>query len=164
MSTFCFTGNHAGGVMDDHRQLNKGAEIDFGNYRAGSFSVAVSTDSVGRIIDLGTSESLRQEYGYNETVGGNQGFSSIHREGASFLIRQKHRKDDGRDYQELEEAGRLLTDLRSVDPVPVVLGHIYLLHVVRTGDWAADFFVKLLVVAYQADQSVTVRWEMLDSE
>ena len=149
--SFDFTDNHAGNIMK-------------GQYHADSFSVAVCNGSTGRIVDLGTSKMLEEEYHYNETVGAGQGFASIHRKGTSFLIRQRHGTDDGSEYQELTEGTQLLTDLRLLDSTPVILGHIYLLHVIKTQGPPADTFVKLMVVAYQPGQSVTIRWEIMTPE
>ena len=162
--SFDFTDNHAGNIMKDHRVLADGGEIDFGQYHADSFSVAVCNGSTGRIVDLGTSKMLEEEYHYNETVGAGQGFASIHRKGTSFLIRQRHGTDDGSEYQELTEGAQLLTDLRLLDSTPVILGHIYLLHVIKIQGPPADTFVKLMVVAYQPGQSVTIRWEIMAPE
>ncbi len=158
---FSFTENYSGTIMKDHRVLASGAEIDFGVYHADSFSVAVSNGSTGRIVDLGTSKTLEEKYGYSEPVGNGQGFASIHRKGTSFLIQQRHGDHDRSEYQELTEGAQLLTDLRSLDSAPVILGHIYLLHVVSTRGQPANTFVKLMVVAYQPGQSVAIRWEIM---
>ncbi len=162
--SFNFTENYAGNVMKDHRVLVSGAEMDFGVYHADSFSVAVTNGATGRIVDLGTPKTLKEKYGYPETVGEGQGFASIHRQGTSFLVRQRHDSDDHSEYQELAEGAQLLTNLRALDFAPVILGHIYLLHVVQTQGPPANIFVKLMVVAYQPDQSVTVRWEIMVPE
>ncbi len=162
--SFDFTDNRAGDIMEDHRVLANGGEMDFGVYHADSFSVAISNGSTGRIVDLGTSKALEDKYGYSETVGGGQGFASIHRKDKSVLIRQRHGTEDHSEYQELTEGTQLLTDLKALDFAPVVLGHIYLLHVVKTQGRPADTFVKLMVVAYQPGQSVTFRWELMMPE
>ena len=162
--SFNFTENYAGNVMKDHRVLVSGAEMDFGVYHADSFSVAVTNGSTGRIVDLGTPKTLKEKYGYSEPVGNGQGFASIHRKGTSFLVQQRHDKDDHSEYQELTEGAQLLTNLRSLDSAPIILGHIYILHVVQSQGPPADTFVKLMVVAYQPDQSVTIRWEIMVPE
>ena len=162
--SFDFTDYHAGDILKDHRVLANGAEIDFGTYHADSLTVADSNGSTGRIIDLGTSKTLQAKYDNRETVGDGQGFASIHRKGTAFLIGQRRDKEDGSKYQELSEGAQLLTDLHPLDFAAVTLGHIYLLHVVRSLPSPADTFVKFLVVAYQPGQSVTFRWEMMPEE
>lgn len=162
--SFSFTENYAGSVMKDHRVLNGGAEIDFGRYRPGCFSVAVSVGSTGRIVDLGDARTLRAKYHYRETVGDGQGFASIHRKGPSFLIGQRDDKEDHSEYQGLTEGAQLSKDLRSLDSAPVTLGHIYLLHVVQDRGQPTDIYVKLIVVGHQPDQSVTFRWEIMRAE
>lgn len=162
--SFNFTENYAGGMIKNHSVLNGGSEIAFGMYRADSFSVAVNNGSTGRIVDLGTAQTLKEKYGYSETVGDGQGYASIHRKGASILIQQRHGKEGDSEYQDLAEGAQLVTDLRLLDSAPVILGHIYLLHVVQSEGPPADVFVKLIVVGYQLDQSVTMRWEIMEQE
>ena len=163
-SSFCLSENHAGGILADHHDSNNGQEIDFGKYHPGNLTVADSNGMTGAIVDLGTPETLQKEYRYHETVGQGQGFASIHRRGTSLLINKQRDDDSDANFQELKEGSQLFGDLKQLATAPVVLGHIYVLRVIGTIGKPVDFVAKLKVVAFQPDQAVTIRWEVLPDQ
>ena len=134
-SFFSLTENHAGGILEHHRDLANGAEIDFGEYHAGNLTVADSNGMTGAIVDLGTAETHK-----------------------------KQDEDSDADYQELKEGSQLFGDLKPLATAPIILGHIYVLRVIGTTGRPVDFVAKLKVVAFQPDQAVTIRWEILPEE
>lgn len=161
--SFCFTRNCEGGVIKDNTLLNSGSEIDFGNFSPNSFTCGVSVGTTAAIVDIGTAENLETEYGYHETMGNGQGYASIRLAEKTLKIKSKS-DDDNSEGQELKEGVQIMRGLKKLAEARVALGHIYLLHTSSPSPEPTDAFVKMLVVAYQPDQFVTIRWEVLGQE
>src|SRR5262249_17490165 len=159
---FSFADGQYGLTISGRSVVNRGSDIDFNSYTPGGFSVGIEGGRVGTIVDLGSAADLQKKYDYQETVGNGQGFASIHRQGGKIQIR----KDDNT-FQPIKEAGELFREgKKKTAGAAVKLGHIYLVRL--TDDQRArelqpnkafERFVKLLVISYKEDESVTIRWE-----
>lgn len=156
--TFCFADGQAGQVVHNNEVKNRCSDLDFNGYNADAFSVGVEGGRVGRIIDLGNATELKQRYGYEETVGNGQGFASLRLADRQVLI-LKDRKSHA--VQDLRESATLFEEGASGASVPIKLGNIYLLRLSDTQDRAFERIVKLMVIAYTPNESVTIRWQVL---
>src|SRR5579863_6644919 len=67
--SLCFSDAQAGHTFSAGKVTNRCSDIEFGNYRAGSFSVGIEGARLGNIVDLGSFSDLRNMYQYEETVG-----------------------------------------------------------------------------------------------
>jgi hypothetical protein len=65
------------------------------------------------------------------------------------------------EFQSLQEASKLFTDLVPSANAPIKLGHIYLVRIADKKDSRYQQIVKLMVIAFRPDESVTLRWELL---
>lgn len=157
--TFCFRDGKYGGVIQQNEVRNRSSDIDFNNYVAGAFTVAVEGSKLGTIVDLGTADSLQSRYGYEETVGGGQGFASIRLQNRTLYILKDY---NAKTLQLLAEGSRLYTDtLKSTASLPVGLEHIYLMRTVDPNDPGFELLVKMYVVSYQPGDYVTIRYQVL---
>src|SRR5262245_11063799 len=68
-------------VVQSNLAYNRDSQLSFDTYERNSFRVGIQGGEVGSIVDLGSADELRSRYGYEETVGNVQGFTSIHFEG-----------------------------------------------------------------------------------
>jgi len=156
--TLCFRDGQGGSIIQKNELRNRCSDLDFNNYHAGSFSIGIEGGRLGAIVDLGTPDGLKRRYGYAETVGGGQGYASLHVEDGRIVI-LKNRKPQV--FQELKESASLFEPGTSSANAPVRPGHIYLLRLTDRHDPAFQLFVKMIVVALNPDESVTVRWQRL---
>jgi len=157
--TFSFGDGKYGGGFEPWRVYNRASDIDFNHFKAGSFSVGVEGSRRGAIIDLGSVADLPKKYGYTEPVGGGDGFASIHNQGGKVLIRKGGK---GPAFQPIQENDELFGKGKGQANAPVKLGHIYLIRITDDNDNAFERVVKLLVVSYKPEESVTIRWEVLE--
>jgi hypothetical protein len=97
---------------------------------------------------------LELKDGYQETVGGGQGFASLRFENGKMVILKDLRTGA---VQELEEGSQLLT---AGQAAPVKLGHVYVVRLTDRRDKSFTLYAKLIVVDYRPDQSVTIRWQV----
>ena len=156
--TFCFADGKDGHLFQNNEVRNHCSDVDFNNYNAGSFTVGVEGGRVGRIIDLGSATELRQRYGYEETVGNGQGFASLRVEDGRVVILKDRRTQA---VQELRESASLFQEGASGASAPIRLGNIYLVRLTDQHDKAFQRIVKLMVIAYTPNESVTIRWQVL---
>jgi hypothetical protein len=156
--TFCFADGRDGHVFHNNEVMNRCSDIDFNNYNAGSFTVGIEGGRVGRIIDLGNGAELRQRYGYEETVGNGQGFASLRVEDGRVVILRDRRPQA---VQELRESALLFQEGASGASAPIRLGNIYLVRITDRHDRTFQRIVKLMVIAYTPNESVTIRWQIL---
>jgi hypothetical protein len=61
----------------------------------------------------------------------------------------------------MDESAALFREATSSSSVAVKFGHVYALRIVDRFDHAFERVVKMLVIAYQPNESVTIRWEVL---
>jgi hypothetical protein len=102
--SFCFRDAGDGHVFQEHEVRNRCSDINFNSYYAEQFAVGIEGGRLGVIVDLGTAEDLKKEYGYEETVGSGQGFASVHIEDGKIVILKDRR---ARVMQELRESTQL---------------------------------------------------------
>lgn len=107
-------------------------------------------------MDIGSTKDLPRIYGYSETVGGVQGYASIHRENQAILILKNYRT-----YQPINKSNTLFNPGTAVATARIVLGHIYLIRITDRHDPKFELVAKLLVIAYIPDQMITIRWSLL---
>jgi hypothetical protein len=65
------------------------------------------------------------------------------------------------EYQRLQEGPKLFTELAPSATAPIKLGHIYLVRIADKNDTSFQQLVKLMVIAFRPEESVTLRWESL---
>ena len=157
--SLCFGDGQAGGVFQQNETRNRCSDIDFNNYYENSFTVGIEGSRSGVILDLGNASDLQKRYGFSETVGKGQGFASLRVENNHVFIlkdRQTHSE------QSLTESALLFADNKnSSASAKIQLGHMYLLRIVDRNDKKFERLVKLIVIAYKLNESVTIRWQLL---
>jgi hypothetical protein len=149
-----------GSVFQDHQVKNHQSDIDFGQYHANEFTVGIEGGSIGAIVDLGSPESLQQEYGYEETVGGGQGFASIRMENGRLVILADRRKQTT---QPLRNTSTLFAELKPSAHAPIHDNHVYVVRLRDTHEPQSERLTKLLVVRYEPGVSVTLRWQAVET-
>ena len=156
-SSFCLSDGVYGASFQNGEVRNRCSDLVFEVYKRGMFSVGAEGARHGAIVDLGTAEELQRRYGYEETVGGGQGFASIRRQDGKLVILKKRREAT---VQPLQEADRLQATT-ALASAPVLPGHVYVLRLVDQHDKQFDRVAKLIVLAHSPGESVTLRWECL---
>jgi hypothetical protein len=154
--TLCFSDGKEGMAFSNTNWINRCSDLSF----AGSNLVTgVETDRLGAIADLGTADEMSSGYGFEDAQGGGTGFASIHLQGGKIMILKE---DFGKQvFQPLRENSKLFTELGSSVAAPIKLGHIYVVRITGKKDNSSQQFVKLMVIAFRPDESVTLRWELL---
>ena len=146
--------------MSNYSIYNQRSELDFNAYNTNSFSTGIEGAEIGVILDLGTGEELKRRYGYEETVGGGEGFTSIHRKDRTvYIIRD--RPYQGK-FQPMTESAQLFRGGATNAHVPIQHGHFYLLRLTDQLEPKFERIVKMIVLAFQPDQWVTIRWAILE--
>lgn len=156
--TFCFGDRREGGVFQQNEARNRCSDIEFNNYSEGGLTVGVEGGRIGAIVDLGNASELQKRYGYSDTVGKGQGFASLRVEnGKIFILKDRRIHNE----QELEESALLFAESKPSVSAPIKLGNIYLMRLIDGNDKTFERIVKLLVVAYTPNESVTIRWQVM---
>jgi hypothetical protein len=158
MQSFCFRDGGAGHVFQQNEVRNRCSDINYHSYYAEQFAVGIEGARLGVIVDLGTTDDLKKEYGYEETVGAGQGFASIHLENGKLVILKDRRSQE---MQELKESLQVFEQPTSTAKASVKVGHIYLARISEKRNPNAQVLVKLLVVGHVPGESVTFRWQSL---
>ena len=158
-SSFSFGDEKYGEIISNWSVYNRDSEIDFNNYKNGSFSVGIQGGQVGTIINLGSSTDLQTKYKYEETVGNGQGYASIHRKNNTLLILKG--ASYNHTFQRMEESDELFREGRSTASASINLGHLYVLRITGYSQPIFERIVKMLVIAYKPNESVTIRWDVL---
>ncbi|UJR20109.1 hypothetical protein I4U23_023243 [Adineta vaga] len=157
--TFGFDEGKYGHIILNWTVYNQGSDIDFNTYNKGNFTVGIEGGRIGIIIDLGSSADLQRRYKYKETVGNGQGFASIHRQNAILLIRSSDLYNNT--FQSMKESNELFQQGKSGANMAVQLGHIYILRITDRFTPHFESIVKMLVISYRPNESVTIRWEVI---
>ncbi len=154
--TLCFSDGKEGMVFTDTTWVNRCSDLSF----AGSNLVAgIEADRPGAIVNLGTADELSNRNGFEDAQGGGTGFASLHLRGDKIMVLKQ---DFGKqEFQPLQEASKLFTEVGSSVAAPIKLGHIYLVRTTDKKEKSTQQLVKLMVIAYRPDESVTLRWESL---
>jgi hypothetical protein len=157
---FCFNDGKEGMAFVNNKWENRCSDLSYTLAGGGSFVTGIEINRVGAIVDLGTANDLRGRYNFEDAEDGGVGFASLRLEGGKVTILQDDNGKFKATWQPLQEAAQL-ADTKSSANVPIKLGHIYLVRVTDNKDRGVQQIVKLLVVAYRPEESVTVRWELL---
>ena len=154
--TLCFSDGKEGMVFTDTTWVNRCSDLSF----AGSNLVAgIEVDRLAAIVDLGTADELSSRVGFEDSQGGGTGFASIHLRGDKIMVLKQ---DLGKqEFQPLQEASKLFTELGSSVAAPIKLRHIYLVRITDKKDKSTLQLVKLMVIAFRPNEAVTLRWESL---
>lgn len=157
--TFCFNDGKEGMQIANNQWGNRCSDLSYSLAGNGVFVAGLEVNRVAAIVDLGTGNGLRERYGFEDADNGGVGFASLRLEGNKITVLQE---DNTRPvWQPLKEGPQLFTDLKSSANAPVKLGHIYLVRIADTKDKSFEQIVKLMVIAYRPEESVTLRWELL---
>jgi len=157
--TMCFSDGKEGFAFVDNDWRNRCSDLSYILASGGSLASGVEVNRVAAIVDLGTPDELRQRYGFEEAAGGATGFASLHLAGDKIMVlKQDIQKPE---YQPLQEGPKLFTELAPSATAPIKLGHIYLVRIADKKDTNFQQLVKLMVIAYRPEESVTLRWESL---
>ena len=159
LRTLCFSDGKEGMMIEKNRWGNRCSDLSFSLAGNGSFVTGVETNRVAAIVDLGTPNELRERYGYDDADNGGVGFASLKLEANKIVILKDDNVQDT--FQPLQEGPKLFTDVGPSANAPIKLGHIYLLRIADQKDKSFQQIVKLIVIAYRPDESVTLRWELL---
>jgi len=157
--TMCFGDGKEGFAFVNNDWRNRCSDLGYILASNGSLVSGIEVNRVAAIVDLGTPDELRQRYGFEEAAGGGTGFASLHLNGDKIMVL----KEDIRtpEYQPLQEGPKLFTEVAPSATAPIKLGHIYLLRIADKKDQSFQQLVKLMVIAFRPDESVTLRWELL---
>ena len=157
--TMCFSDGKEGFAFVDNDWRNRCSDLSYILASGGSLASGIEVNRVAAIVDLGTPDELRQRYGFEEAAGGATGFASLHLAGNKIRVLKQ---DLGKpEYQPLQESAKLFTDLAASATAPIKLGHIYLVRIADKNDTSFQQLVKLMVIAFRPEESVTLRWESL---
>jgi len=149
-----------GTAIQAQRVVNVDSELDFGALHPGQFTAGVQGGQVGELLDLGSTAELALRYGYDETVGGGQGFASIRFEGEELVILDELATGSVQPFTEGQQFLQARPPAFSV-PAAVQLGHLYLVRIVDRNDPAFLRFAKLLVTAHRPGEEVSFVWAEL---
>lgn len=157
--TLCFSDGRPGLMILKNRIENRCSDLSFTLAGGGSLVTAIEADRLGAIIDLGTADELRQRYGYDDAEGGGEGFASLRIVGQKIMILKEDNPTE--ELQPLKEGPSLFSDVGPSANAPIKFGHIYLVRLAGRKDSSFQLIVKLIVIGYTPNESVTVRWELM---
>jgi hypothetical protein len=157
--TMCFSDGKEGFAFVNNEYRNRCSDLSYILASNGSLASGIEVNRVAAIVDLGTPDELRQRYGFEDAQGGGTGFASLHLNGDKIMILKQ---DLGKpEYQPLQEGAKLFTEVAPSATSPIKLGHIYLVRIADRKDTSFQQLVKLMVIAFRPEESVTLRWESL---
>jgi hypothetical protein len=157
--TMCFSDGKEGFAFVDNDWRNRCSDLSYGLASGGSLISGIEVNRVAAIVDLGTPDELRLRYGFEEAQGGATGFASLHLNGNKIMILKQDLSSP--EYQRLQEGPKLFTEVAPSATAPIKLGHIYLVRIADKKDESFQQLVKLMVIGYRPEESVTLRWELL---
>jgi hypothetical protein len=157
--TLCFNDGKEGMAIGNNQWGNRCSDLSYSLAGNGVFVAGLEVNRVAAIVDLGTANQLRERYGFEDADNGGVGFASLRLEGNKITILQED--NTAPVWQPLKEGPQLFTDVKASANAPIKLGHIYLVRIADTKDKSFQQIVKLMVIAYRPDESVTLRWELL---
>jgi hypothetical protein len=154
--TLCFSDGKEGMAFTNTNWRNRCSDLSF----AGSNLVSgIEVDRLAAIVDLGTADELSNRNGFEDAPGGGTGFASLHLQGDKIMVLKQDLREQ--EFQPLQEASKLFTEVGSSVAAPIKLGHIYLVRITDKKDKSTLQLVKLMVIAFRHDEAVTLRWELL---
>jgi hypothetical protein len=155
--TLCFSDGKEGMAFTNTDWGNRCSDLSFSI--GGALVSGIEADRLAAIVDLGTADELRSRYGYEDANGGGTGFASLHLEGDKVMVLKEDLREQV--FQPLQEGSKLFTDVAPSATAPIKLGHIYLVRIADKKDKSFQQLVKLMVIAFRPEESVTLRWELL---
>ena len=158
--TFCFNDGKEGMAIANNQFGNRCSDLSYSLAGNGILVAGIEVNRVAAIVDLGTNNQLRERYGFDDSDNGAVGFASLRLEGNKITILQEDNTTPV--WQPLKEGPQLFTDLKASANAPIKLGHIYLVRVADTKDKNLQQIVKLMVISYRPEESVTLRWELMN--
>lgn len=157
--TMCFSDGKEGFAFVNNEWRNRCSDLSYILASNGSLVSGIEVNRVAAIVDLGTSDELRNRNGFEDAQGGALGFASLHLRGDKIMVLKQ---DLGKpEYQPLQEGSKLFTEVAPSATAPIKLGHIYLVRIADKKDNSTQQLVKLMVIAFRPDEAVTLRWESL---
>lgn len=156
----CFSDGKEGMAFVNNQWENRCSDLSYSLAGGGSLVAAIESNRVAAIVDIGTPDQLRERYGYDDAERGGNGFASLRLEGDKVVILQDNGQPNKPVFTPLQE-GPKLNEVKSSANAPIHLGHIYLVRTIDQRDKSFQQIVKLMVIAYRPEESVTVRWELL---
>lgn len=157
--TFCFKDGKEGMMFQSNQWENRCSDLSYSLAGGGSLVGGIEISRVASIVDLGTTNDLRERYAFEDAENGGLGFASLRLEGNKITIAQGDLTN--LTWQPLKENGQLFADGKSSANAPIRLGHIYLVRISDIKDKSFQRIAKLIVIAYRPDEAVTFRWELL---
>ncbi len=157
--SFCFNDGKEGMAIANNQFGNRCSDLSYSLAGSGVFVAGIEVNRVAAIVDLGTSNQLRERYGFEDADNGGVGFASLRLEGNKITILQEDNTSPV--WQPLKEGPQLFNDVKASANAPIKLGHIYLVRIADTKDKAFQQIVKLMVISYRPEESVTLRWELM---
>ena len=157
--SLCFRDGREGLTFQNNRWANRCSDLNFNVAPEGSLVSGIEANRVAAIVDLGTPNDLRQRYGYDDADGGGEGFASLRLQDDKIVILKEDNPNEK--LQPLREGPALFTDVGPSAAAPVRLGHIYLVRIADKKDRTYQQLVKLMIIAYRPNESITLRWEPL---
>ncbi len=157
--SLCFTDGKEGMTVINNDWGNRCSDLSFTLAGGGSFVSGIEVNRLAAIVDLGTADELRGRYGFEDANGGGTGFASLHLAGDKIMVLKQDLSKP--EYQPLQEGSKLFTEVAPSAVAPVKLGHIYLVRIADKKDANFQQLVKLIVIAFRPEESVTLRWESL---
>lgn len=156
--TLCFTDGKEGMTVINNDWGNRCSDLSFTLANGGAFLAGFEVNRLAAIVDLGTPDELRERYGFEDASGGGTGFASLHLVGDKIVVLKQDLSKP--EYQPLQEAQKLTETVPSAT-AQIKLGHIYIVRIADKKDTNFQQLVKLMVIAYRPEESVTLRWESL---
>lgn len=156
----CFSDGKEGMAFVNNKWENRCSDLSYTLAGNGTFVTGVELNRAGAIVDIGTANDLRGRYSFEDAENGGVGFASLRVMGGKIMILQDDIGKTPATWQLLQEASQL-AETKSSATAPIKLGHIYLVRITDTRDKSYEQLVKFLVVAYRAEEAVTLRWELL---
>ena len=154
--TLCFSDGKEGMAFTNTLWRNRCSDLSFA---ASNFVSGIEVDRLAAIVDLGTTDELSSRYGFEDAQGGGTGFASIHLQGDRIMVLKQDLRQQ--EFQPLQEASKLFTEVEPNANAPIKLGHIYLVRIADKKDKSTLQLVKLMVIALRPNEAVTLRWESL---
>jgi hypothetical protein len=155
----CFRDGREGMSISKNRWGDRCSDLSYTLAGGGSLVSGLEAERIAAIVDLGSPDELRERYGYEDADGGGEGFASLQLQSGKIVILKEDNPNET--LQPLKEGPTLFTDTGPSANAPIKLGHIYILRIADRKDGNFQVIVKFMVVAYQPDQSVTLRWAQL---
>jgi hypothetical protein len=159
-SSLCLHDGREGLMIRNFRVSKRCNDLVF-NPDGNRFVTGTDTSRVGAIVDVGTAEDLRAKYGQGEAAAAEIGFASIRLVGDQVAVFVQKEDKPQEKVELLKEAQTLFSSASALASTPIVPGHIYILRNADIKETRYQLMVKLLVIAFTPNETVTVRWQRL---